>query len=132
MFSATFRYALISLLDIACSETALNGADIARRHNISTTYMANVLSELKRLGIVVSRKGRYGGYSLCSPPSKINLLDLHNGLAGSQHSTMQEPSGAAGQWIMQIESRWQAELADTSLADLQRFALESNAAPDGA
>ena len=50
MFSATFRYALISLLEIAGSEDGVNTAVIAQRHNIPGTYLANVLRDLRRLG----------------------------------------------------------------------------------
>jgi len=124
LFSATFRYALISLLEIASSEAGLNGTDIARRHNISTTYMANVLSDLKRLGFLSSRKGRYGGYSLCRSPEEINLLAIHQGLAGSPLTPEQKAANPAERWLLQLETRWQAELARTTLADLQRFAAE--------
>lgn len=124
LFSATFRYALISLVEIASSADGVNGTDIARRHNISTTYMANVLNELRRLGLVTSRKGRYGGYKLCRQPREINLLALHQGLAGSPLSRQQEPETATERWLQQLERRWQAELASTSLGDLQDFALE--------
>ena len=124
LFSATFRYALISLLEISSSEAGLNGTDIARRHNISTTYMANVLSDLKRLGFVSSRKGRYGGYTLCRLPEEINLLALHQGLAGSPLTAELEPATPAERWLWQLEARWQAELASTTLSDLQRFAAD--------
>ena len=124
MFSATFRYALISLLEIASSEAGLNGTDIARRHNISTTYMANVLSDLRRLGFVSSRKGRYGGYSLSRLPEEITLLAIHQGLAGSPLTPEQNAENPAECWLLQLEARWQAELARTTLADLQRFAAE--------
>lgn len=128
MFSATFRYALIGLLEIPSSEAGLNGTDIARRHSISTTYMANVLSELKRLGIVHSRKGRYGGYTLSCLLDEINLLALHQGLAGSHFAPEQEPTTPVERWLWQLEARWQAELAATTLSDLQRFAVDQPAA----
>jgi Rrf2 family protein len=127
LFSATFRYALISLLEIASSEAGLNGNDIARRHSLSTTYMANVLSELKRLGILHSRKGRYGGYFLCRLPDEINLLMLQQGLAGSHLALEREPATPVERWLWQLEARWQAELAATTLSDLQRFAADQPA-----
>ncbi len=128
LFSATFRYALIGLLEIASSEAGLNGTDIARRHSISTTYMANVLCELRRLGIVNSRKGRYGGYTLCRLPDEINLLALHQGLAGSHLALELEPATPVERWLWELEARWQAELAATTLSDLQRFAADQPAA----
>ena len=103
LFSATFRYALISLLEIASSEVGLNGTDIARRHNISTTYMANVLSDLKRLGFLSSRKGRYGGYSLCRLPEEINLLAIHQGLAGSPLTPEQQAEVKCQLWAEYYE-----------------------------
>lgn len=133
MFSVTFRYALISLLDIAVADVGLRASTIAERHNLSVRYLANVLTDLRRLGLVTSQKGRNGGYVLCRAPSEINLLALHQGLAGSGRSsangsdrTAPQDAGAnpgrsmaADCWLAAVEERWRRELANTSLADIR-------------
>jgi Rrf2 family protein len=127
LFSATFRYALISLLEIAGSEDGVNTAVIAQRHNIPGTYLANVLRDLRRLGVIVSQKGRRGGYLLAKPPEQIDLLAMHRGLAGSNDpagSKLQAPSGAEV-WLQAIENRWRQELANTSLRDVKHYVEQS-------
>lgn len=126
MFSATFRYALISLLEIAGSEDGVNTAVIAQRHNIPGTYLAHVLRDLRRLGVIVSQKGRRGGYLLAKPPEQIDLFAMHRGLAGSNDpaGTSLAASGAEV-WLQAMENRWRQELASTSLLDVQEFVQES-------
>jgi hypothetical protein len=106
-------------------------------------HLANVLTDLKRLGPVSSQKGRNGGYILSRPPAEINLLALYQGLAGSSRSqasngvdsprqlaaTSEAPtdaptnrggSMAADRWLSPIERRWCQELASPSLSGLEQ------------
>lgn len=128
VFSVTFRYALISLLEIAAATEGLQAGVIASRHNLSGRYLSNVLSDLKRLGLVTSQKGRKGGYQLARPASEINLLMLYQGLAGGEEGA--EPCGEgtkcrADQWLETVEQRWRGELINTNLADVDhRLALD--------
>lgn len=73
MFSVTFRYSLISLLELAASQEGVQASVIASRHHLYGRYVANVLAERKRLGLVVSQKGRHGGYRLTRPVADIDL-----------------------------------------------------------
>lgn len=126
VFSVTFRYALISLLEIAAATEGLQAGVIASRHNLSGRYLSNVLSDLKRLGLVTSQKGRKGGYQLARPAHDINLLLLYQGLAGAgaEGSGEQGPDGTescrADQWLRAVERRWREELGNTNLADVDR------------
>ena len=119
MFSATFRYALVSLHEIAAAETSLKAAEIAALHNIPSSYLNNVLFELRRLGFVTSKTGSRGGYQLAVPPQEINLRRLHQGLAGATGLDRQADAVGTFLWIQQVEDRWLAELEKTSLADVQ-------------
>lgn len=119
MFSATFRYALVSLHEIAAAETSLKAAEIAALHNIPSSYLNNVLFELRRLGFVTSKTGSRGGYQLAVPPQEINLRRLHQGLAGATGLDRQTDAVGTFLWLQQVEDRWLAELEKTSLADVQ-------------
>ena len=119
MFSATFRYALVSLHEIAAAETSLKAAEIAALHNIPSSYLNNVLFELRRLGFVTSKTGFRGGYQLAVPPQEINLRRLHQGLAGATGLDRQADAVGTFLWLQQVEDRWLAELEKTSLADVQ-------------
>jgi Rrf2 family protein len=47
---------------------------IAERMDIPTRFLAHVLTDLVRAGIVVGTTGRNGGYRLAAAPSEIDLL----------------------------------------------------------
>ncbi len=129
VFSVTFRYALISLLEIAAATEGLRAGVIASRHNLSGRYLSNVLSDLKRLGLVTSQKGRKDGYQLARPASQINLLLLYQGLAGASADEAGEPGSAGGescradQWLRGVERRWRQELGNTNLTDVEHALL---------
>ncbi len=128
MFSATFRYALICLLELAEAEQTLQAARIARKHGLSPHYLAVVLRDLRRLGLIESHKGNRGGYRLLLPPERINLLQLHASLAGSSpeagtlpdSSAGATPQGRADRWLAATSRRWCNDLEATTLADLHR------------
>ncbi len=121
MFSTTFRYALICLLELADSEETLQASRIAERFRLSPHYLSVVLRELRRLGLIESQKGNRGGYRLLQPAERINLLELHSSLAGAPAAAVADHrEGIADRWLQGVAQRWSAELAATSLEDLRR------------
>jgi Rrf2 family protein len=127
LFSTTFRYALICLLELAESEETLQASRIAGKFRLSPHYLSVVLRELRRLGLIESQKGNRGGYRLLLPAERINLLALQRSLAGSAAAATPlespnpsgPPEGAADRWLKGITQRWSSELASTTLADLR-------------
>jgi Rrf2 family protein len=120
VFSTTFRYSLISLLELADSEEFLQANRIARKFQLSQHYLSVVLRDLRRLGLVESQKGNRGGYRLLRSADGINLLDLHRSLAGSGQDPASHGS-LTDAWLDAIEQRVNAELASSSLADLRQW-----------
>ncbi len=51
-------------------------ADIARKKKIPLKFLENILLELKKTGILNSKKGKGGGYFLAKDPHKILLADV--------------------------------------------------------
>jgi Rrf2 family transcriptional regulator, cysteine metabolism repressor len=47
--------------------------DISGRHHIPLKYLEQILLELKRGGILESRRGVHGGYTLARSPDKISV-----------------------------------------------------------
>jgi len=123
VFSTTFRYALIGLLELAQSQRYLQTSVIAQEFSLSPHFLSAVLRELRRLGFVESQRGNRGGFRLNCPPEQINLLDLHLSLAGSGSDARgidAEANGSsmAERWLQSVSQRWSSELANTTLADL--------------
>jgi Rrf2 family cysteine metabolism transcriptional repressor len=50
--------------------------DIAARHHIPLKYLEQILLELKRGGILDSRRGVHGGYTLARAPEQISIGDV--------------------------------------------------------
>ncbi len=131
MFSTTFRYALISLLELAGGEETLQAGIIARRHGLSVHYLAVVLRDLRRQGLIDSQKGNRGGYRLLRPAEEINLLHLYRSLAGASSDVDtavafdarngHPPPGGAQGWLQQLAERWAGDLGATTLADVCRW-----------
>lgn len=51
-------------------------AEIAETKKIPLKFLENILLELRKAGILESKKGKGGGYFLNLPPSKIRLADI--------------------------------------------------------
>jgi Rrf2 family protein len=75
MLSKKSKYALKALTILAkeYGQGPVLISDIARREEISRKFLEIILLELKNAGILQSRKGKGGGYSLGRPPQQITL-----------------------------------------------------------
>ena len=124
VFSTTFRYSLISLVELAREARILQARQIATRFELSPHYLSVVLRDLRRLGLVESLKGNRGGYRLLRPAEEINLLELYRSLAGSDDNGIQGETSpersTADAWLQNLAERWDQDLANVSLLDLCR------------
>jgi Rrf2 family protein len=75
MLSKKSKYALKALTILAkeYGQGPVLISDIAQREEISRKFLEIILLELKNAGILQSRKGKGGGYSLGRPPKQISL-----------------------------------------------------------
>lgn len=79
VISSKVEYGLIALLELAkCYEknTVLSVSQIAEYQNIPIRYLDQILTHLRRNGIVDSQRGAKGGYVLARPPGEITLLEI--------------------------------------------------------
>ncbi len=72
------RYGLRALFDIAynCGSTPAQIQDISRRQQISPRYLEQIFQNLKRAGILKSKRGPQGGYCLARKPEEITVLEV--------------------------------------------------------
>jgi Rrf2 family protein len=56
--------------------------EIAKEEDISFDYLEKIISKLEKAGLVKSKKGVQGGYSLARPPQKIKLAEIMRTLEG--------------------------------------------------
>jgi Rrf2 family protein len=71
--------AILRIAD-AYGATPISINSISELEEISGKYLEQVVSPLRRTGLVTSHKGVRGGYSLGRPPAEISLLDVINSL----------------------------------------------------
>lgn len=57
-------------------------SEISRKKKIPLKFLENILLELKREGILESKKGKGGGYFLATDPSKIKVAAIIRKLDG--------------------------------------------------
>ncbi len=55
---------------------------IAERQDLPADYVRSAMSDLRRAGIVATRRGRVGGYRLARPPDQVTLADIIRAVDG--------------------------------------------------
>lgn len=59
--------------------------DICDRQSIPPRFLEQVFQDLRKAGIVTSKRGPRGGYQLASPPNRIRVGDIIRALEGPVH-----------------------------------------------
>lgn len=78
MLNKKTQYAFKALIYLAehQSQGPVLIADISKKKKIPLKFLENILLELKKAGILDSKKGKGGGYFLNVPASKIPLANI--------------------------------------------------------
>lgn len=74
--SSRVEYAFLALMELADNYNThipLKISEIAERHELPERYLEQILSALRREGIIQSMRGAKGGYILVREPWKITL-----------------------------------------------------------
>ena len=76
--STKSRYGLRALFDMAYHSGNLPAQikDISRRQQISPRYLEQIFQDLKSAGLLKSKRGPQGGYTLTKKPGDITVLDV--------------------------------------------------------
>ena len=84
MLSQKARYALHALIVIGAhgSDELLQIAEIAKEARVPHKFLEQILLDLKKRGIVRSRRGRAGGYLLGANPKDISFADVIRAIDG--------------------------------------------------
>ena len=76
--SSKGRYAVMALTDLAKFDPKgpVSLRDISLRQGISLVYLEQLFQKLKKNKIVLSVRGKSGGYVLCKKPSEVKIYDI--------------------------------------------------------
>ncbi len=83
-FSAKGEYAVLAILSLSLhsDRNPLQVKAIARNEDISVRFLEQVMSLLKRKGLVESVRGAHGGYLLTRSPDQISLAEVLQAVEG--------------------------------------------------
>ena len=77
MLSQKARYALRALVELARAEgEQLTSGELALRADAPRKFLEAILLELSRSGLVISRRGKFGGYVLSRPSAEISFAEV--------------------------------------------------------
>jgi Rrf2 family protein len=81
--TAKADYALRAAVELAAHrEGPLTSEAIARNQDIPKAFLASILQELRRAGIVQSRRGADGGHWLVGAPEEVSVADVVRAVDG--------------------------------------------------
>jgi Rrf2 family cysteine metabolism transcriptional repressor len=133
IFNSKVEYALRAVLDLASQppSVAVQSREIAQRQAIPEAYLDQVLSLLRRHGLVRSIRGAGGGYVLGRGAHEVTIAEVVRACNGPDavtggHRTatpLRGVRGAAGASVIQglcerVESAVQQLLDSTTVGDL--------------
>lgn len=87
--STKTRYGLKAIYEIGINfnKNPVPLSIIAEKHEISLSYLEQIIALLKKAGIIKSTRGPQGGYSLKKPPETISIGEIIRALEGSYAPT---------------------------------------------
>jgi Rrf2 family protein len=82
--TAKVDYAVRAAIELVGADRGapVKGDRISAAQDIPTKFLENILSELRRAGLVGSRRGTDGGYWLARPPGQITIADIIRAVEG--------------------------------------------------
>ena len=96
------RYAVVALAELARSGSGpVPIATVAERREMPVQFLEQLFSTLRRAGLLESRRGAKGGYSLARSPEEISVLEVVQALDGR---VGEEASEAGGIWAEGVEA----------------------------
>jgi len=85
--------------------------EIAQREAVSSNFLVQILNDLRRSGLVTSKRGKFGGYLLSGKAENITLFDIVQSVEPTLLEDTTMPEGASG---AAVNKAWSS--ASTSFA----------------
>ncbi|RRJ96593.1 Rrf2 family transcriptional regulator [Opitutaceae bacterium TAV4] len=85
---------------------------LARVEAVPANYLVQILSELRNGGLITSRRGKQGGYTLAREPKKISLYDIVRLIEGEVLEVSATGEGQSGRRVRQAWSEVRDELEE--------------------
>ena len=126
--SQKLEYACRALVQLAKSydgKTLTRLDDLAQREAVSANFLVQILNDLRRAGIIDSRRGASGGYILSRTAENITMRQIVDAVEPSQLQNTALDQGESG---TAVRRAWQAVSVKLAV-DLDAVTLDSLASP---
>ncbi len=94
--------------------------ELAQREAVSANFLVQILNDLRRAGLVESRRGKSGGYLLARKPDSINLREIVEAVEPTLLSFSTRTEGDSG---ISVRAAWE-KVALELKAHLERVNLQ--------
>jgi Rrf2 family protein len=130
--TAKADYAVRAAVELAAAGELVTADHIAQAQGIPVNFLENILRDLRRGGIVDSRRGQQGGYTLARPAEEISVADVIRAVEGPLANVRGQPpedleyGGSSAKlrdvWVA-LRASVRSVLERVTLADLARGEL---------
>ena len=122
--SVKCEYALRAVLDLALAGSGTTGpiriSDIASRQRIPQKFLETILSDLRKRGLLESRRGAEGGYLLARPAETITVGEVVRAVEGGRSTHGSEEPGPIEFLWDEVNAAIGAVVDRMSIAELAR------------
>ena len=101
--------------------------ELARIEAVPANYLVQILGELREGGMIVSRRGKQGGYALARPPETISLYDIVVLIEGA---LLEFNHSSQGRSTRRVHAAW-AAIRDALETKTRELTLDKLAASAG-
>jgi Rrf2 family protein len=119
-------------VELAAAGELVTAEHIAKAQGIPVNFLENILRDLRRAGVVESRRGQQGGYALARPADETSVADVIRAVEGPLANVRGLPPeeleyvGSAAKlrdvWVA-LRASVRSVLEQVTLADLARGEL---------
>ncbi|WP_157800880.1 RrF2 family transcriptional regulator [Bacillus solitudinis] len=122
-----FHVSLRALVLLAGSEDRMKSNVVASKLGADPTFVRKILSKLSKVGIVISKGGREGGYTLGKHSDSIRVGEIYRILSSDNYTNpiAVRPTGVEpfiSELISSAETQFQSVLDSYTLSDLVQHA----------
>lgn len=95
---------------------------LAEKESISSTFLVQILNDLRRAGLVQSRRGKMGGYCLAKTPTEITMGAIVRAVEGNILGIDSDRKGESGErvadiWV-EVAEHLEAKMASITLQEM--------------
>lgn len=101
---------------------------LAETEAVPANFLAQILLKLRNHGLITSRRGNQGGYTLARPPEEISLYDILVAVEGQCLQLSGNYSGRSGRRLKQV---WN-EIGQALVAKTKAYSLDQLSSKDPA